>query len=198
MPVELDLRTTSCQRYVFWNERDRAVQSALGISVTAQTLIAPGDLFEKGRVLWIKLDSALKIFGRFGPAPLASIDIAEYLKRHRIIRQTLLCQGKLLPGAVVIVITPVQMLGQSEMRFARVWAQASERLDCPVGHGQPRRSVVDTLEVEHIVSLGKLVICKCEDGIAFDCLIQEANGLKQALRLRRTYNCSLDERLGPR
>src|SRR5439155_1625781 len=76
--------------------------------------------------------------------------------------------------------------GQSEMRFARVWAQASERLDCPVGHGQPRRSVVHTLEVEHIVSLGKLVICKCEDGIAFDCLIQEANGLKQALRLRRT------------
>src|SRR6266404_5764027 len=108
MPMELDLRTTSCQRYVFWNERDRAVQSALGISVTAQTLIAPGDLFEKGRVLWIKLDSALKIFDRFGPSSLASIDIAEYLKRHRIIRQTLLCQGKLLPGAVVIVITPVQ------------------------------------------------------------------------------------------
>src|SRR5207244_6406684 len=93
MPVKLHLRTTSCQRYVFWNERDRAVQGTLGFSVTAQTLIAPGDLFEKSRVLWIKLDSALKIFGRFGPSPLTSIDIAEYLKRHRIIRQTLLCQG---------------------------------------------------------------------------------------------------------
>src|SRR6266700_4619802 len=186
MPVELDLRAPSSHRCVFWNKRDRAVQGTLGISVTAQTLIAPGDLFEKGRVLWIKLDSTLKIFGRFGPSPLTSIDIAEYLKRHRIIRQTLLCQGKLLPGAVVIVITPVQMLGESEMRFARVWAQASERLDCPVGHSQARRSVVDTLDVEQIVSLGKLVICTREGGIAFNCLIQKANSLHQALRLRRT------------
>src|SRR5881394_1783657 len=105
-------------------------------------------------VFWNKLDSALKIFGRFGPSPLASIDIAGDLKRHRIIRQTLLCQGQLLPSAVVIVITPVQMLGESEMRFARVWAHASERLDCPVGHSQTLRSVVAPLEVDHIVSLG--------------------------------------------
>src|SRR5207247_705768 len=82
-------------------------------------------------------------------------------------------------------IAPAQRLGESEMRFARVWAQARERLDCPVGHSQTLRSVVDPLEVDHIVSLGKLVICKCEAGIAFDCLIQEANGLKQTLRLRR-------------
>src|SRR5437588_3916828 len=178
MPVELNLRTPSSHRCVFWNEGDRAVQSTLGISVTAQTLIAPGDLFEKSRVLWIKLDSALKIFDRFGPSPLASIDIAGQLKRERVVRQTLLCQAKLLPGAVVIVITPVQMLGESEMRFARVWAQASERLDGPVGHSQARRSVVDTLDVEQIVSLGKLVICTRECGIAFDCLIQKANSLQ--------------------
>src|SRR5437773_7119505 len=101
--IETSGRASACQwssicahsshRCVFWNKRDRAVQGTLGISVTAQTLIAPGDLFEKGRVLWIKLDSALKIFGRFGPSPLTSINIAEYLKLRRIIRQTLLCQG---------------------------------------------------------------------------------------------------------
>src|SRR6266436_7202556 len=102
MPVELDLRAPSSHRCVFWNERDRAVQGTLGISVTAQTLIAPGDLFEKSRVLWIKLDSALKIFDRFGPSPLTSIDVAGELKRERVVRQTLLCQGKLLSGSVVI------------------------------------------------------------------------------------------------
>ena len=36
-------------------------------------------------------------------------------------------------------------------------------------------------EVDHILSVGKLVICKRKGGIAFDCLIQQANGLEKAL-----------------
>src|SRR5207249_11571610 len=54
MPMEFDLRAPSWERYVFWNERDRTVQGTLGIRVTAQTLIALGDLVEEGRVVWIK------------------------------------------------------------------------------------------------------------------------------------------------
>jgi hypothetical protein len=41
-------------------------------------------------------------------------------------------------------------------------------------------------EVKKIVSVGKLVIRECEAGIAFDRRIQQANGLGQGLRLRRT------------
>src|SRR5204863_421144 len=43
MPVELDLRAHSSHRCVFWNKRDRAVPGTLGISVTAQAVLAPGD-----------------------------------------------------------------------------------------------------------------------------------------------------------
>jgi len=57
--------------------------------------------------------------------------------------------------------------------------------------------VISAHEVEQIVSVGKLVIGKCEGVIAFDCLAQQANGLEQALRLRRTKNSSRDECLGP-
>src|ERR1700730_16333908 len=179
MPIELDLRARSSQRCVFRIKRDCAAQGTLFIEITAQTLIAPSDLLENtssGRVLRVELESALEILGRFSPLALASIDKAGQLKRHRVVRQTLLCQGKFLPSAVVIVITPVQMLGEGEMRFARIWAQASERLDRRVGHGQARWSVISTREVEHIVSMGKLVICERKRGITFDCLIQQANG----------------------
>src|SRR5713226_7732584 len=88
------------------------------------------------------------------------------------------------------------MLGDSEMRFARIWEQASERFDRRVGHSQPRRSVIGAEEVEQIVGIGKLVICKCESGIAFDCQFEQANGLKQALFLRRTKNRTRDECFG--
>jgi hypothetical protein len=154
-------------------------------------------LLEGSRVSRVELDSALEIFGRFSPPALPSIDIAGQLKRQRVVRQTFLRQVKLLPGAVVIEITPVEMLGDSEMRFARIWAQANQRLDRRVGHGQPRRSVIDTQEVEQIVNVGKLVICKCEGGIAFDRFIQQANGLGQALRLRGTKKSTRDECFGP-
>ena len=47
------------------------------------------------------------------------------------------------------------------------------------------------------MSLGELVICKCEGWIAFDRLIQQANGLGQALMFRRTKNSSRDECFRP-
>ena len=47
------------------------------------------------------------------------------------------------------------------------------------------------------MSVRELVICKREGGIPFDCLIQQTNGLEQALRLRRTDKRSRDERFGP-
>ena len=75
-------------------------------------------MLEELGILRVELDGALEILGRFSPAALPSIDIAGQLKRQRIVRQTLLCQGKFLPSALVIEVTPVQMLGDSEMRFA--------------------------------------------------------------------------------
>ena len=44
-----------------------------------------------------------------------------------------------------------------------------------LGPGPANQSYLD---VEQIVSLGKLVICTRECGIAFDCLIQKANSLQ--------------------
>src|SRR5207249_4231451 len=118
MPVEFDRCACSSQRAIFGSNRDCAVVYTLFISVTAQIPIATSQLFEDCRVLRVELDSALKIFGRFIPASLPSIDIAGQHKRPRLVRQTLLCQSKFLPSAVVIEITPVQMLGESKMRFA--------------------------------------------------------------------------------
>src|SRR4029077_21035068 len=107
----------------------------------------------EGRVLRIELDCALEIFDRLIPEPLPSIDIAGQHKRPRLVRQTLLCQTKFVPSAVVIEITPVQMLGESKMRFAGIWKQASERLDRPIRHSQPRGSVINTGEVKQVVSV---------------------------------------------
>ena len=47
------------------------------------------------------------------------------------------------------------------------------------------------------MGLGELVIGKREGGIAFHCLIEQPNSLRQALRLRRTENSSRDQRFSP-
>jgi hypothetical protein len=73
------------------------------------------------------------------------------------------------------------MLGESKMRFTRIWKEASDRFDRRVGHGQSPSSMVEPGEVDHIVSMGKLVIGKREVGIAFDRLVEQPNGLGQAL-----------------
>jgi hypothetical protein len=58
--------------------------------------------------------------------------------------------------------------------------------------------VIGTKEVEQVVSVRKLVMGKGKGWITLQCLIQQANGLEQALVLRRAEQSSLDERLGPR
>src|SRR5213595_1590220 len=121
MPVEFDLCACSSQRGIFGSNSDCAVVYTLFIRVTAQEIIGESELLEDGRVLRVERDSALKIFDRFIPAPLPSIDIAGQHKGPRLVRQTLLCQTKFVPSAVVIEITPVQMLGESKMRFTGIW-----------------------------------------------------------------------------
>src|SRR5205807_9707229 len=79
-----------------------------------------------------------------------------------------------------------------------IGAKAKGRLDGRVGHGQPRRSVIGPKEVEQVVSVRKLVMGKGKGWIKLKCLIQQANGLEQALVLRRAEQRSLDERFGPR
>src|SRR5215475_8872437 len=117
MPVEFDFCACSSQRSVFGSNSDCAVVYTLFIGITAERIIGKGELLEDGRVLRVELDSALKIFDRLIPAPLPSIDKAGQHKHPRLVRQILLCQTKFVPGAVVIEITPVQMLGESKMRF---------------------------------------------------------------------------------
>jgi hypothetical protein len=56
--------------------------------------------------------------------------------------------------------------------------------------------VIYTSEVEQIVSVGQLIIGKRKSWIAFNRLVQQANGLGQALRLRCAKNSSRDERFG--
>jgi hypothetical protein len=46
------------------------------------------------------------------------------------------------------------------------------------------------------MSVGELVICKCEDRIALNCLIQQANGLEQDLSFSRNKSSTRDERFG--
>src|SRR6266576_461687 len=121
MPVEFDFCACGSQRSIFGSNRDCAVIYTLYVGITAQIPITTSQLVEDCRVLRVELDSALKIFCRFIPAPLPSIDIAGQHKRPRLVRQALLCQTKLVPSAVVIEITPVQMLGESKMRFAGIW-----------------------------------------------------------------------------
>src|SRR5881394_2674576 len=136
MPVEFDFCACGSQRGIFGSNSDCTVVYTLYIGITAQGTIGKSELLEDGRVLRVELDSPLKIFDRFIPAPLPSIYIAGQHKRPRLVRQTLLCQTKFVPSAVVIEITPVQMLGESKMRFAGIWKYASERLDCRVRHSQ--------------------------------------------------------------
>ena len=66
-------------------------------------------------------------------------------------------------------------------------------MDRRIGHCQPCGSVIGTAEVEYIVSVGELIICKCKGGIAFDCLIQQADGFEQALCLRVNKDSLRDE-----
>ncbi len=119
MPVEFDRRAYSSQRCVFGSNRDCAVQDALGISVPAQTNIAISELLEdkprfcgsssmaRSRFL---VDSAHRPCRR-SMKPANSND-------KRFVRQTFLCQFEFLSSVVVIEISPVQMLGEGEMRFA--------------------------------------------------------------------------------
>src|SRR5437762_11430490 len=121
MPVEFDFCACGSQRGIFGSNSDCTVVYTLCIGITAQGIIAKSELLEDGRVLRVELDSALKTFGRFIPPPLPSVNIAGQHKGPRFVRQTLLCQTKFVPSAVVIEITPVQMLGQSKMGFAGIW-----------------------------------------------------------------------------
>src|SRR5437016_7548203 len=57
--------------------------------------------------------------------------------------------------------------------------------------------MISAPKIEQIVGPDELIICKCEGGIAFDRLIQQANSLRQALLFRRTENSSGDECFGP-
>ena len=66
----------------------------------------------------VELDSSLEIFGRFRPPALPPIDKTEYLKRQRVVRQSLLCKVKFLASVVVIEIHVVHVPGDSKMRFA--------------------------------------------------------------------------------
>ena len=92
--------------------------NAIGISILAQTHITISELFEEANVLRVELDGALEIFGRFSPPALPSIDEAQYFERQRFVRQTLLCHFEFLASVVVIEISPIQMFGEGEMRFA--------------------------------------------------------------------------------
>src|SRR5713101_4183430 len=131
-------------------------------------LITIGDLCKDIGVLRVKFDSALKVLVGFIPTTLASIDIACEQEGQRIVRQAFLCQLQFRPGAVVVEITPIKMFGASEMGFARVGAEAGDRLDSLVGHGQTRRSMICTQKIKKIVSMCQLVIGKGKSGIALN------------------------------
>ena len=54
-------------------------------------------------------------------------------------------------------------------------------MDRDIGHGQTLESVINAPKVELVVRLGELVIGERKLWIALDCLIQQLNGLRQAL-----------------
>ena len=75
MPPELYCRPKcSCVR-VFRIDCDCAVQDVLGICIPAQTEVTISELLKHVSVSRVQVDSALKIFGRFSPTSLPSIDI---------------------------------------------------------------------------------------------------------------------------
>ena len=121
MPVEFNLCAGSLQRCIFGSHSDCAVVYTLFIGITAQRIIGKSELLQDGRILRVELNSALKIFDRLIPAPLASIDITNQHKHPRVVRQTVLCQTKFAPSAIVIEITPVQMFGESKVCFTGIW-----------------------------------------------------------------------------
>ena len=57
--------------------------------------------------------------------------------------------------------------------------------------------MINAAKIELIVRLGELVIGKCELWIALGCLIQQLNGLRQALQLGSTKPRRYDECFGP-
>ena len=74
--------------------------------------------------------------------------------------------GQLLASAIVFEITPVKMLGQSEMGFARVRAQTAKRLNRAVSQIQAIGCVIQRSDVELVVRVRELVIRKSERWVA--------------------------------
>src|SRR4029453_16872300 len=56
--------------------------------------------------------------------------------------------------------------------------------------------MINAAEIELIMRQGELVVAKGKVGIAFDCLVQQAHGLRQTLQLRRTEARADDEGFG--
>src|ERR1043166_6491218 len=90
------------------------------------------------------------------------------------------------------------MAGTRQMRFARIWAQASERLNCCLGHGQTSGGVIDADEIESIMRDGQLVVSQRKTGITLGHLAEQANSFDQTLLLRHRDSGSVNELFGAR
>ena len=81
------------------------------------------------------------------------------------------------------------------MCFARIGPETDEHLNRIIGHRQSLRRVIDPCEIELIVSVSKLVMCKGKVLVAFHRFAQQANGFKEVISLRRVEHRTGDERL---
>src|ERR1043166_3480083 len=104
---------------------------------------------------------------------LPPVDVSREQERPYIVRQGPLSGLEFSASAIVIEISPVEMLGHGQMRFARVRAQTAERLNGGASQGEPAWSVVESKLINLIVSVCQLIVGQKKRGIVFYGLVQQ-------------------------
>ena len=97
---------------------------------------------------------------------MTTIDVTQKKKALGIVRQTSLRRRELLASAVVIEISPIQVLREGEVSFARIGTQASQVSNCRVGQSKTLRSMIVLLPVKLIVRVRELIVGKSKQWVA--------------------------------
>ena len=107
--------------------------------------------------------------------PLPSIDVASQQRNSRFIRQRTPGGSQFVAGTVVVLVGPIQMLGEGKMSLPRGRAQLANRLDGRFGQLKARIGVIETEEINAIIRSRELSVGIKEQGIARNSLIEESN-----------------------
>ncbi|MDQ3117730.1 MAG: hypothetical protein M3Q86_14165 [Verrucomicrobiota bacterium] len=99
------------------------------------------------------------------------------MKYPRVVRQSLPGDFQFGQGTIVIAVASIKMHRPCEVRFARIRFETKRGIDCLLRHRQPRRRMVDLIEIKRVMSEGEPAIRLQKRWIARDSLVQQIDCL---------------------